>query len=66
MAHEDHIAPVGFAREPRTERSRWFRRIALFIFVGFIAWMLVSRVLPSPETVNRPNPGSSTSLPGPL
>lgn len=64
MPHEDYLSPVGFAREPRTERARWFRRIALFVFVLFIAWMIKDRVLGPPEDTRSPVPATS-QLPGP-
>jgi hypothetical protein len=64
MSHEDYLAPVGFAREPRTERTRWVKRIALFVFVLFIAWMLKDRVLSPPEDTRRPSTVVSP-LPGP-
>lgn len=64
MTREDHLSPVGFAREPRVERSRWFKRAALFVFVLFIAWMIKDRVLGPPEDTRAPLPATS-QLPGP-
>lgn len=44
------MSPVGFAREPGTERRRWIGRIFLAILLALILWLLVNRVFKPPAT----------------
>jgi hypothetical protein len=65
---EEHVSPVGFAKEPSEERRRWFGRILLAVLVVFVVWLLVYRVF-SPGDDGNPvlNPGpqqQETILPG--
>lgn len=65
---EDYVPPVGFAREPREERRRWFGRFLTALFVVFILWLGWSRVINPPEDnpviPRNPNPPVvETSLP---
>jgi hypothetical protein len=55
---EEHVSPVGFAKEPSEERRRWFGRILLVILVLFVMWLVVYRVI-SPSDDGNPvlNPG---------
>jgi hypothetical protein len=55
---EEHVSPVGFAKEPSEERRRWIGRIFLILLVAFVAWLFLYRVL-NPADDGNPvlNPG---------
>ena len=64
---EEHVSPVGFAKEPSEERRRWFGRILLGLLLVFVIWLLVYRVF-SPSDDGNPVLNSpqqqETLLPG--
>lgn len=62
---EDYFSPVGFAGEPGEERRRWFGRLIMLLFMAFLIWLFVTRVVSPPnDNPTLPTQQSST-LPGP-
>lgn len=62
---EGYLPPVGFASEPSTDRRRWIGRVLLAILVLFLCWMLVTRVINTPD--EQPSTGTTEGpLPDPF
>ncbi len=65
LGREAYTRPVGFAQEPAERRIHWAGRILLALFIGFLGFLLINRVISPPEDTPRPQPTES-ALPGPL
>jgi hypothetical protein len=49
---EEHVSPVGFAKEPSEERRRWIGRIFLVALIAFLGWIVWARILNPVEEGN--------------
>ncbi|MCA1833810.1 MAG: hypothetical protein ABR548_13625 [Actinomycetota bacterium] len=61
---EEYFSPVGFAKERGEERRRWFGRLVMLAFMGFLVWLFLTHVVAPPnDTPTVPTQQAST-LPG--
>ena len=65
LGREAYTRPVGVAREPAERRIHWAGRILLAVFIGFLGFLLINRVISPPDDAPRPQITES-ELPGPL
>ena len=49
---EEHVSPVGFAKEPVEERRRLIGRIFLVLLIGFLGFIVWARIINPPEEGN--------------